>query len=182
MGAGIDESKLAVSVSGNNIVLTAGATDQVTIVNGVNYAAGQGVQQVQFADHTVLTASQLLSMAAQQAAAQPSGTLSAPTSGNHTFDTGGAFAAVQGDGASDTFVYNVGYGALTINQQATVASDESVLAFGSDISAADVAVYASGNDLVLALSATARCLSASSRARTGPRRSTTRRSPGPTSS
>lgn len=71
-------------------------------------------------------------------------------------DTKGLFSFVEGLGGTDTFIYNRGYGSLTIDQTQRPGGfsfpDQSTLLFGPDISVDDVFVSATlAGDLVLSL-------------------------------
>jgi YD repeat-containing protein len=162
LGSGITQSSLKVTaIGGDSLVLSLSATDQITILHGfsghdANGNYGWGVQTVQFADGSTLSLAQLQAKATAASASAPSGTLSAPAAGSEVFDSAGAYATVQGNGGSDTFVYDQGYGALTIRQQASSSNSISVLQLGSGFTQASLAVSSSGNDLILSLSNTDR--------------------------
>jgi len=151
LGAGITPESLSVRATsdGISLMLTDGVTgDQVTIENMLA-VPGEGVQQVVFADGTTLSAGQLIAM-------ETTGTVGADvlygsTSGGNAFDGKGGDDLEIGNGG-DTFTFNVGYGALTIEQ--TGRSDNanpSMLAFGPGISSNSLSVSIASNGLDLVL-------------------------------
>ena len=145
LGTGIDASEVGVSISGNNLVLTDGtAGDQVTIDNMAS-GSSYGVQEVTFADGTVWTRSEIGQMLATGTPGND--TLSSIDPGQ-TYDGKGGDDYAQGQGGGDTFIFDPGYGQLTINEQdgGTVANR---LAFGAGIDPSDVSISISGNNLVL---------------------------------
>ncbi|MFM0742317.1 calcium-binding protein, partial [Paraburkholderia xenovorans] len=108
-----------------------------------------GVQQVQFADGTTLSATQLLSMARTIDGTTGADTLYG-TSGADLFDGKGGSDVEVGDGGSDTFVFNVGYGHLEISE-AYSGTAQPVLQLGAGISEPSLTVKAAsdGRGLVL---------------------------------
>jgi Ca2+-binding RTX toxin-like protein len=109
--------------------------------------AGWGVQEVELADGTTLTATQLIQI-------ETTGTTGNDTLyGSHgadVFDGKGGGDVETGNGGSDTFVFNAGYGALQVNESYS-GTDAPILMLGAGIteSALVVAVAANGNDLIL---------------------------------
>jgi hypothetical protein len=139
LGAGITQSGITVSGDANgDILITDGTSgDQVNLA-GMALYPGDGVQLVQFADGSSLTAAQLIALSLQ-------GTTGADTlygtSGADVFDGLGAPAGTsdyeQGNGGADTFIYNQGYGQLVINEFGST-TDASVLKLGASITEAEV--------------------------------------------
>ncbi|MFM0742318.1 calcium-binding protein, partial [Paraburkholderia xenovorans] len=141
LGAGISASSLTVRASsnGSGLVLTDGvAGDQITLDNMLGLSP-YGVQQVQFADGTALSAAQLVRM-------ETTGTTGNDTLygslGADLFDGKGGSDVEVGDGGSDTFVFNAGYGQLEISESYSGAA-QPVLQLGAGISASSLTVRAS---------------------------------------
>ena len=112
-----------------NLVISAGNGDMVTLVGALRSGADvtNGVQAILFADGTSWTYADLL-----QKALSPSvgGTIVGDKSAN-TIDSGGMAAVAIGNGGSDTFLYEVGYGALTIDEKDDATTAGNVLALGA---------------------------------------------------
>lgn len=145
LGAGIAASALHVTESSNNLILTDGVSgDQITL-DQMWSTSGYGVEAVQFADGSTLTASQLLQMA--MTGTTGNDTLTG-TSSADLIDGKGGNDSVVGNGGSDTFVFNSGYGHLTINEVYS-RGQTPVLELGAGISASALHATKSGNNLVL---------------------------------
>jgi hypothetical protein len=150
-GPGITPSEVTARSSfGDNLVLDVGNSHDAVTLQGEAQSTEFGVAEAVFADGTVLTQHQLIQLSL---IGSPTNTdLTAPT-GAYTFDTRGFsfFSASEtAQGGGDTFVYNAGYGALTINETDTSANPDNVLAFGAGISPAAINVSNDGfGDIVL---------------------------------
>lgn len=151
-GTGIDPSQVNVSSDGEgNILLDLGGGDTITLDNALTSGGGTtwGVQQIDFADGTSWSYADLLSRL-ETATGAPA-LISGSTPGS-MLDGGGTATYAFGKGGGDTFVYNEGYGQLTISEADQSASPSNVLAFGSDIAASDISVSADSNgDIILSL-------------------------------
>ncbi len=152
-GAGISPSDVTVTADASgDLILTLDASDQITIQNALNSANGTtyGVQQATFADGTVWTYAQMLAMADT---GSPTNTSLYGDPGPNIFDSRGYAAYEQGDGGGDTFIYDPGYGLLTINEADSNGSTNT-LAFGTGISPSGVtATTDASGDLILTLEA-----------------------------
>jgi Ca2+-binding RTX toxin-like protein len=128
LGAGITESSLTVTASanGSDLVLTDGvAGDQITLDSmASSYQYGYGVQQVQLADGTALSDSQLMAMARNISGTTGADSLSG-TSGADVFDGRGGSDVETGRGGNDTYVLGASYGALTIDNGAANSNNAS---------------------------------------------------------
>ncbi|MCT7294601.1 hemolysin [Ralstonia sp. CHL-2022] len=148
LGPGITQASIHVSqLNGRDIVITDGVSgDQITI-DGM-LGIGRGVQQVEFADGTSLTRQQLLQMVTS---GTPGDDTLWGTSGNDTFDGMGGNDIEYGMGGSDVFIFNAGYGNLTVAENFS-QSQQPVLQLGPgiDASALRVSATADGTGLVLA--------------------------------
>src|SRR5438067_112438 len=103
---------MTVTLNGNDIYLTDGA-DQIRL-DGMADGSGQnGVAQVQFADGTVWTATQIISSARTISATTYTLSLhdALPI---YFFDGGPGVRYEQSNGGADTFLFNQGYGHLEI--------------------------------------------------------------------
>ncbi|MFM0074596.1 calcium-binding protein [Paraburkholderia sediminicola] len=149
LGSGISASSVTVtSFDGVNLVLTDGvAGDKITLDNML-YSNGYGVQQVQFADGTTWSRSQLVQM-------ETTGTTGDDTLygsyGPDLIDGRGGNDYEQGNGGGDTFIFNQGYGQLDIVESDTAPNPANVLVFGPGISASATTVSATsdGTGIVL---------------------------------
>ena len=141
LGAGITTSTLKLTADGSNLILTDGVSgDQVTL--DYELTNTPGVQLVTFADGTMLTVDQLTQMVRQITGTAGSDTLNG-TTGADLIDGKGGGDYVIGNGGADTFVFDAGYGVLSINE---VANDYSVLQFGPGITASALHVATTGGD------------------------------------
>lgn len=148
LGSGITTSALRVmSSDGYGLVLTDGISgDQITLEDMLYDDTSLGVQTVQLADGTALTAAQLVQMETTGTAGND--TLYG-TSGADRIDGKGGMDYVVGNGGNDTFVFNTGYGTLDINE-AYSSSQQPILQLGTGITASTLHVADSGaNNLVL---------------------------------
>ena len=158
LGAGIAASSVLVKADQyGDLTLTDGLANDSIQLN--NEFQGFGVAQVVFADGTVWDKAKLMALA-------NTGTTGADfLFGNadaQTFDGGGAPAGTQdvvtGGGGSDTFVFNVGYGQLEIDEQEQEPSfggptsapvpTTATLAFGAGIAPSQIAVTADASGAV----------------------------------
>ena len=149
-GAGITASQVQVTSQGNgDVVLALGSNgDRVTVVDELE-SSYRGVQQVQFADGAAWTRAQLVTLATTGTSGADSlyGTFDADT-----LDGRGGTDYAKGNGGSDTFLFNTGYGQLTIDQTDTTSNRLNTLRFGTGIAATQVKVTGQSNgDVVLAV-------------------------------
>ncbi|HEV2680644.1 MAG TPA: calcium-binding protein, partial [Rhodanobacter sp.] len=106
-----------------------------------------GVQQVQFADGTTLTAAQLIQKVVITGTSG-NDTLYGMYGGSKIDGKGGKDLEVGDGGGSDTFVFNSGYGKLEINESYG-GNAQPVLQLGTGITAAALHVTTNGTNLVL---------------------------------
>jgi Ca2+-binding RTX toxin-like protein len=112
LGAGITASSIVVtSDSSGDILISDGVAGDQVKLDSMQSTASSGVQQVQFADGTTLSLSQLLGMATTGSVG--SDTLYG-TSSADVFDGHGGTDTEHGNGGSDTYTLAPGYGALTV--------------------------------------------------------------------
>ena len=152
LGAGVSAAALSASLDNSgNVFLSDGVDgDLIKIDNQTTLDFGNaryGVAQIDFADGSALTV--------QQIPVVPRGTAEADnlrgTQNAETFDGKGAPAGSQdyeqGDGGDDTFMFNVGYGHLEIDELDFGSSPSNVLQIGPGISASQLSVITdtSGN-------------------------------------
>jgi Ca2+-binding RTX toxin-like protein len=139
LGAGIDESSLSVTINGSGgYTLTDGIAGDRILLDYQSYGSYYGVQKVQFADGTTLSAAQLQQMAENTPATTGDDTL-VRGSGADLIDGLGGNDVVSGGGGGDTFVFNPGYGHLEIIEAET-GTATNVLRLGAGISESDVKV------------------------------------------
>jgi Ca2+-binding RTX toxin-like protein len=150
LGSGISASALNVTTDGTNLTLTDGVSgDQITL-GGMWASSNKGVAIVQFADGTSLTAEQLI----QKGLTGTTGndTLIG-TPGADLIDGKGGNDYINGEGGNDTFVFNAGYGKLSIyDVQSIIGSspNQAVLELGPGISASSLHVTENDqHDLIL---------------------------------
>ena len=135
LGTGITPADIAVTSDSNgDVVFTVGSSgDQITIdrlfntgpatygdPNGrVTNAEIYGLTSVQFADGTIWSRQQIQNLLTS-GSATVADTLTGSSTTSTTFDGGGAPAGTQdvenGLSGADTFIYNPGYGQVTINE------------------------------------------------------------------
>jgi Haemolysin-type calcium binding protein related domain len=141
-GPGISLSDLTVTADrlGNVYIRDGVGGDEVTLDNEME--APYGVETVEFADGTVLSRTQLLAL-------EEAGTTGADfiygSSAGEVFDGKGGGDTINGGGGGDTFIYNPGYGNLTISELDTSGNPDNILKFGAGISLSDLTVTADSN-------------------------------------
>ena len=146
-GTGISTADLsASSVNGNDLILTIGTTgSQITLTNMLT--AGQtvsstetlnyGVSEITFTDGTTLSPAQVIALL--NTGSQHNSTLTAG-SGDNTLDPAGYAHVIDGNGGTDTVLYDRGYGNLLINEQNADGAEQSVLELGTSIAVADIEI------------------------------------------
>ena len=140
LGIGITASDVQVTDDNNgNVFLTDGVNGDRIQLDSETGGTGQGVGQVQFADGTSWSQSQLMAMATTGSSA---GQSLYGTGGADTFDSKGLATYERGYGGGDTFLYNSGYGQLEINEN---GSGTNVLQLGTGITASNVQVSDDNN-------------------------------------
>jgi plastocyanin len=157
-GTGISASDLSASTpDGSNLILTVGtSSSRITLSNML--VSGQvinstetlnyGVSEVTFTDGTTLSSNQVIALL--DMGSHLNTTLNAG-SGDNSLDPAGYAHVINGNGGTDTILYNRGYGNLLINEQNTAGTEQSVLELGSSIVVADIAISGDAqNDILLA--------------------------------
>ena len=147
---GADIGAADVMVAGNaagDLILSLGNGDTVTLVGALLSGSGitNGVQTISFADGTSWTYADLLQKALTPSAGGP---IVGDTSSN-IIDSGGIAAVAIGNGGNDTFVYDAGYGALTIDEEDNATTANNVLALGTGISPSAATLSAMADDIIL---------------------------------
>lgn len=149
-GTGIGAAQITITLdSSGDLYMTDGVTgDQVKLDgeldNSWNNVPSYGVASVEFADGTSLNRQQLILLATTGG---PTNTILYGTPDADTFDSRGYATYEQGNGGADTFIYNLGYGSLEINEQShndvwwgASPASTAVLQFGSGISATQIGI------------------------------------------
>jgi Ca2+-binding RTX toxin-like protein len=151
-GAGIDPANLTVhGTATGDLVLSVGLGDQVILKNmlGTTAYGTPGVQKVTFADGTTITATDLFAMVRTASATN---TDIYGSASSDILDGLGIAHTATGGGGGDAFVFQRGYGALTINERDLSSMPDNVLVFGDGIEQGDLAISANSNgDLVFDL-------------------------------
>jgi len=152
LGAGINPSDVIVQYdSSGNILLTVDTEADKIQIDGMYFDHQRGVQEVDFADGTVWTSQNIVEKATQV----PSiiqGTVGDDQlygGGADTFDGLGGSDYEQGQGNGDRFIFNIGYGALEIQEYGTLNQDNR-LVFGAGITPDEVTRSSDGQgDVIL---------------------------------
>ncbi|TLU70464.1 calcium-binding protein, partial [Lichenicoccus roseus] len=150
LGNGITADDVQVSEdSSGNVYLTDGTSGDRIQLSSETGGTGSGVDQVQFADGTTWSQSQLIAIAT----ARNSGVETLyGTSGPDTLDSEDSNAYEQGNGGGDRFIYNVNYGQLEINESGRGVN---VLQIGQGISPASITLATdSAGDVILNIGST----------------------------
>jgi Ca2+-binding RTX toxin-like protein len=162
---GITPAGVAVTKSGNNLILTVSATDKITVTNFFAAAANQ-IEQVKFADGTIWSIQNLIdkAMTGTAAADTLTGSANADTmyglagndtitgaAGNDTITGGTGNDIIDGGVGNDTFIFAKGDGQDTINENDATAGNLDTIQFAAGIAVADVLVSVSGNNLILSI-------------------------------
>ena len=152
LGAGLTAANAVVTAdAGGDLILNFGAGDVVTIQSALNAVASSsnGIQQVKFADGATWTFAQMLTLADIGSAQN---TVLYGDDQGDVFDPKGYAHTIHSAGSDDSFLYNQGYGALTINEVDTSTNPDNGVRFGAGISASSFHVTAdAAGDLVVAL-------------------------------
>lgn len=176
-GIGINPADVTITQagSGNDLILRInGTTDQITLNQSVNTNTYR-IEQVRFADGTVWTAAQMLTMATAPTAANDTfygsyndDTLSGGAgndtlnglNGQDTLVGGAGNDTLSGGSGADTYHFDLGDGQDIINDNAAsngyLATDIDTVEFGIGINPANVSVVQAdnGNDLILRINGT----------------------------
>lgn len=149
-GTGIAASDIAVTGDADgSITLSLGGGDTITLAGALHSLDGvtYGVQSLRFADGSSIGYADLL--AALGDAALGAAALYGDT-GADTLDPLGLAATLIGNGGGDTFNYNVGYGAVVIDERDTTTFKNNLLRLGAGLSANVMTVTGTATrDLVL---------------------------------
>ncbi len=164
-GAGITPADVAVTMSGiDQFKLSLGNGDVVTFEGsgggsssnsywdssaGISVSVANlytGIERVTFADGTVWSIGQLI----EQQSADASGTLYG-TEGAGIFNPRGMASTIQSEGAGDRIIYNLGDGALAIDESPSSSNPENTLAFGAGITASMLTVTTDGTNFYISL-------------------------------
>lgn len=151
LGPNITPASLRVGATGDGtgLVLTDEiAGDQITLDNMLLLDTFE-LQKVQFADGTSMTAGQLISM--ETTGTTGNDTLYGEGGKANRFDGEGGDDIEVGGGSNDTFVFNAGYGKLTIEEKYFPSESTPVLELGAGISEAALQAKATtdGSGIVL---------------------------------
>ncbi|WP_193615762.1 calcium-binding protein [Massilia sp. YMA4] len=154
-GTGISASDVMLSRSGDDIVLAiAGTEDSVKISNwssGVDYR----IERVEFADGSAWDAATLKAKVAALPFVGSDGDDSlVGNDGANVFQGNKGNDLFTGWGGSDTYVFARGDGRDTISEYSYSSDDIDTIRFGTGISASDVVLSRSGDDVVLAIAGT----------------------------
>jgi Ca2+-binding RTX toxin-like protein len=148
LGTGLSESNLTVTSDGSALFLAFGSSGDRIQLDGMFANAQDGVQAVEFADGTVLTRQQLITL-------EMTGTSGADvifgTPGADTIDGKGGSDTVIGGGGNDTFIFNSGYGQLEINELDLNPAARNVLQLGPGITPASIVITSDGNNVFLTI-------------------------------
>lgn len=141
IGQGITAATTMVTADANgNLILDFGSGDTITLVGALESTTGvaYGIQTVEFADGTTWHYAEIL--AAADVASVTNTTLYGDYGAN-VLDGKGVASTLVGNGGGDTFVFEKGYGALTINEaDNTTLAPRNVLMIGAGISASSLTV------------------------------------------
>ena len=152
LGVGIDPSQIVVSgTATGDIVLVVGNGDSIILINALRSSDDItfGIQEVVFQDGSVWTYNDLL--VKLQTSSATNTTLYGDTGAN-VLDGAGIATSLVGNGGDDTFIYEQGYGALTIDELDAGGLPNNRLVLGVGISTTDVSVSANATgDLILAM-------------------------------
>jgi len=136
------------TVTGNalgDLVISLGLGDSVTLQGALLQGSGYPVKTVSFGDGTAWSYQQLLDLADTGTAAN---TALYGDAGANVLDSKGEATYEQGNGGNDTYIFNAGYGDVTINNEignGTVPSGQ--IELGGGISADQLWFERAGNDL-----------------------------------
>jgi Ca2+-binding RTX toxin-like protein len=152
LGAGLTTASTIVSANDEgDIVLDFGGGDQVILTGALKSVAGAtyGIQHINFVGGASWSYADLLAKVGIGSATQT--TIYGDASAN-TLDSLGLATRIVGNGGGDTFIYETGYGAVTIDETDDTAAPNNTLSFGTGILSSSLIVTGQPNgDLVLSL-------------------------------
>jgi Ca2+-binding RTX toxin-like protein len=151
-GAGIGAGDIVLSRSGRDLVFNlAGSDDRVTVRNW-EYGESQRIEQVAFADGTTWDAAALAALVAAIPITGTDGNdFLTGDSGANTLDGGAGSDILQGGFGGDTYLFERGDGQDSIEEGGYTQGDVDTIRFGAGISASDIVLSRSGDDLVFAV-------------------------------
>lgn len=145
LGSGLGAGNMSVTANASgDLILDFGSGDRITLANAFSSSSSTtyGVQEVKFQDGSSLTYAQLVALADTPSVSNT--TLYGDTGAN-SLDGQGIAHTLVGNGGGDTFVFNQGYGALTIAENHPNAGDTNILQLGTGLAAANASVSADAN-------------------------------------
>lgn len=151
LGAGITTSMIVVTLNeAGDVILTIGDDGDEVILEGMGNDIYFGIQKVVFDDSTVWDASAILiQLPGEPITGTTGGDELTGTARGETIDGLGGTDLVTGNGGGDTFIFNLGYGELTIDETDFGASPNNVLLLGPGILTTDATLSNDGNGGIL---------------------------------
>jgi Ca2+-binding RTX toxin-like protein len=169
-GAGIAASDISISRSGNDLVLKhVNGQDQVTISRWFSTTDTRfQVERIEFVDGTLWAREYVSASSLQLTGSEGDDVLTGVTAafnqllsglggndtltggaGNDRLEGGKGNDVLAGGNGGDIYVFNLGDGRDVINENGDSSADVDRLVFGAGITASDISISRSGNDLVL---------------------------------
>ncbi|MDX8503708.1 calcium-binding protein, partial [Mesorhizobium sp. VK4C] len=159
LGAGLMAANVTFNVSGNDLLITYGAGDQIRLANQYYiYSTSYQVETLAYGDGTSISLIGGLPIVGGAGDDTLNGTANGDTlqgnggadvlngnNGNDTLTGGLGADALNGGGGNDTYVFNAGDGADTINEN----GGADTIQLGAGLTAANVTFNVSGNDLLI---------------------------------
>ncbi len=149
-GAGVAPDMVTPTRSGNDLVLTlTGGADILTVKNGLAVPFW-GVESFAFEDGTVWSREEVAATVLANAGGGDADVIEGFDDADDLLDGGPGDDLLIGHGGADTYVFDVGYGWDTIEEQSNnvgTASASDVLSFGPGIAQEDLSLSRDGLDL-----------------------------------
>jgi plastocyanin len=137
-GSGISASDLSASTqNGSDLILAIGTTGSQITLSGMLAGENNGISEISFDNGTTLSSQQIIDLL--DTGSSQNTTLS-ESGGVNTFDPAGYAHVVNGNGGTDTIIYDRGDGNLLINEQNAAGPEQSILQFGTEFADADIAI------------------------------------------
>ncbi|MCJ2163449.1 MULTISPECIES: calcium-binding protein [unclassified Pseudodesulfovibrio] len=152
-GEGITPGDVIASRSGDNLVLTINGADSLT-VEDCFFTESKEIEEFHFEDGTIWTLSDVQGMILIGTDGDDS--LIGFDGRSDILDGGLGNDTLKGEGAADTYVFNVGYGQDVIHENAriTVDSIKDKVLFGDGITADNIVLSRSDDDLIFSIAGT----------------------------
>ena len=142
-GEGISPDDIIVSRDSMDMILSVKDTEDSLRVYYAYYKDSYWIENYEFADGTIITGEEMMY------GSEKDDTIYA-YSGNDVLDGGKGDDILYGSSGDDTYIFNLGYGNDTINEESNKSTNDKVI-FGKGITPDDIVVSRDGWDMILSI-------------------------------